>query len=96
MKQKRVTRLVLGLVTLWAMVGIVNAAPAQYEMDWWTVDGGGGTLSGGTYSLSGTVGQADVGPAMEGGPYRLVAGYWYGAAAEQSYKLYLPSMLRNH
>ena len=56
----------------------------------------GGTLSAGTYSLSGTAGQPDVGPALENGTYRLVGGYWYGVEAEQWYELYLPSVLRNH
>jgi len=94
MKQKRLTLLVLGLIILLATAGILNAAPAQYAMDWWTVDGGGGTLSGGTFSLSGTVGQPDVGPALEGGTYHLVGGYWSGIGAVQHYEVYLPSLIR--
>ena len=96
MGTKQLAPLALCLVTLLTMVGILNAAPTQYELDWWSVDGGGGTLSDGTYSLSGTVGQPDVGPALEGGTYRLVGGFWYGKGAEQWYELYLPSVLRNH
>lgn len=96
MKQKRLTLLALGLVTLLATVGFLDAAPTQYAMDWWTVDGGGGTSGGGTYSLGGTVGQSDAGSALEGGTYRLAGGYWYGAGPELWYELYLPSVIRNY
>ena len=96
MKQKRLTLLALGLVTLLAAAGILDAAPIQYALDWWTVDGGGGALSGGPFSLSGTVGQPDADSALEGGTYFFAGGFWHGAGAEQSYELYLPSLLRNH
>jgi len=32
----------------------------QYSIDWSTIDGGGGTSTGGDYSLSGTIGQPDA------------------------------------
>jgi uncharacterized membrane protein len=96
MKQKRLTLLALALLTLLATTAVLDAAPAQYAMDWWTVDGGGGTVSGGSYSLSGTVGQSDAGSALEGGTYRLVGGYWSGIGAVGHYELYLPSVIRNY
>jgi hypothetical protein len=40
-----------------------------------TIDGGGGTSSGGIYTLSGTAGQADAGSAS-GGVYQLRSGFW--------------------
>jgi hypothetical protein len=95
MRHKRLTPLALGLIALTATAGFLNAAPGAREMGWWTVDAGGGTLSAGAYGLSGTVGQAEVGPALEYGPYRLVGGYWYGVGEEQPYELYLPSVLRD-
>ena len=93
--------LVILLPLATAQAGVGNsplASPsADYEISWWTVDGGGGAFStGGDYELSGTVGQPDVGPALGSGQYRLVGGYWYGVGAEQEYALYLPSVLRNH
>lgn len=50
-------------------------ASAQFSLDWWTVDGGGGTSSGGVYSVSGTIGQPDAGK-MSGGNFNLDGGFW--------------------
>ena len=49
-----------------------------YDLSWSTIDGGGATSTGGSYSLSGTIGQADAGPspAMTGGSYQLTGGFW--------------------
>jgi hypothetical protein len=43
------------------------ASAQTYSIDWSTVDGGG-TSTGGVYSVSGTLGQPDAG-AMSGGDY---------------------------
>ena len=51
------------------------AALGQYSVDWSTIDGGGGTSTGGVYSVSGTSGQPDAG-AMSGGNYTLQGGFW--------------------
>jgi hypothetical protein len=56
------------------------AARAQYEIDWHTLDGGGGTSVGGVYSLSGTAGQSDAG-TLSGGTFVLTGGFWGGAAS---------------
>lgn len=48
---------------------------AQYSIDWSTMDGGGGTSTGGDYSLSGTAGQPDAG-TMSGGEFVLTGGFW--------------------
>lgn len=47
------------------------------EIPWYTIDGGGGTSSGGGFALSGTVGQADAGTVMTGGAFRLSGGFWF-------------------
>src|ERR1043166_3898829 len=47
-----------------------------YDLTWSTIDGGGATSTGGSYSLSGTIGQADANPAMTGGSYQLSGGFW--------------------
>jgi len=46
-----------------------------YDISWWTIDGGGNTSSGGSYSLSGTIGQPDSG-TLTGGTYKLEGGFW--------------------
>ena len=48
---------------------------AQYSIDWSTIDGGGGTSTGGVYSVSGTLGQPDAGH-MSGGNFTLDGGFW--------------------
>jgi hypothetical protein len=48
----------------------------QYSIDWFTIDGGGGTSTGGVYSVSGTIGQPDASGTMTGGNYCVVGGFW--------------------
>lgn len=49
----------------------------DYDLSWSTIDGGGGTSSGGDFVLSGTIGQPDAG-TMAGGDYVLAGGFWSG------------------
>ena len=58
-------------------------AQTNFAVSWWTVDGGGGTSTGGVYSVSGTVGQPDAG-MMSGGTYTLDGGFWAVIAAVQT------------
>jgi hypothetical protein len=48
----------------------------SYSIDWYKVAGGGGTSTGGTYQVSGTIGQPDASGAMTGGNYSLTGGFW--------------------
>jgi len=50
---------------------------ADYEINWHTIDGGGGTSSGGQYILTGTIGQHDA-SYSEGGQYEVLGGFWPG------------------
>ena len=52
------------------------AASADYSIDWFTVDGGGGTSTGGVYSVSGTIGQHEASGPMTGGNFSLTGGFW--------------------
>lgn len=55
----------------------LSTARAQnYTVDWYKISGGGGTSTGGTYSVSGTIGQHDAGGPMSGGNYSLTGGFW--------------------
>src|SRR5438876_17746 len=62
--------------------GALSAHAQTYNIDWFTVDGGGGTSAGGIYSLSGTIGQPDAGQ-MSGGNFALDGGFWGIIAAVQ-------------
>jgi hypothetical protein len=64
----------LVFVTLTSLA-LVRGFGQSYSIDWSTVDGGGGTSTGGVYSVSGTIGQPDAG-AMSGGNYSLAGGFW--------------------
>ena len=53
------------------------ALPAQTNsIDWYKIAGGGGTSTGGVYSVSGTVGQQDAGGPMTNGQYSVTGGFW--------------------
>jgi hypothetical protein len=49
----------------------------SFGMDWFTIDGGGGTSTGGSYSLSGTIGQPDAGTSSDAN-FSLRGGFWPG------------------
>jgi len=60
-----------------ALLWLTTLARAQqYSIDWSTVDGGGGTSTGGVYSVSGTLGQPDAGGPLTNGQYSVTGGFW--------------------
>jgi hypothetical protein len=52
-----------------------SPARAQFSIDWYTIDGGGGTSSGGSFEVAGTIGQADAG-THSGGQFTVEGGFW--------------------
>ena len=64
----------------------------NYVLDWYTIDGGGGTSSGGDYALSGTIGQPDAG-SISGGDYAIGGGFW-AMVSQFFYDLFLPLIMR--
>ena len=54
----------------------VSGSAQSYSIDWHTIDGGGGTSTGGVYSVSGTIGQPDAGGPMTNGQYSVTGGFW--------------------
>src|SRR4051812_28911801 len=62
------------------MVGGSLAADAQTVLVKSVFGSGGGPMSGGGYSVNGTIGQAVIGPTSGGG-YTALQGFWYGNAA---------------
>jgi hypothetical protein len=58
------------------MFGIVaSAALADYSIDWYTIDGGGGTSTGGPYILTGTIGQHDASHSQSE-VFIVMGGFW--------------------
>jgi hypothetical protein len=65
-------------------IAIPSVAWAQPTIPWYTIDGGGGTSSGGAVVLSGTIGQPDAGVVMSNGQVSLAGGFWPGATGTGS------------
>jgi hypothetical protein len=75
------TQIVLTLCFLGLITGAwTSSAQTQYQIDWHTIDGGGGSSTGGVYTVAGTIGQPDAGQ-MSGGNYSLTGGFWSLIAA---------------
>src|SRR5207248_2554159 len=56
---------------------LFTASAQSYSIDWFTIDGGGGTSTGSVYAVSGTVGQADANPQpLSSGNFSVVGGFW--------------------
>src|SRR5580704_14858201 len=53
-----------------------RASGQSYNIDWYKVSGGGGTSTGGVYTVSGTIGQPDAGHSMSDGYYSVTGGFW--------------------
>jgi len=78
-------RITLSFACLAGLLLLPVAGHTQsYSIDWFTVDGGGGTSTGGVYSVSGTIGQPDAGATMSGGNYSVDGGFWSFAAVVQT------------
>jgi hypothetical protein len=90
--------LMLAIVLLLALFSLAGLALAQlngYNLNWWTVDNGGGASGNGTYTLNGTIGQPDAGTLASGGGYTLAGGFWHGGAVTKvEMKVYLPLMVK--
>ena len=73
--QSKTWRSIVATVLFLASAIIVRAQ--SYSIDWFTIDGGGGTSTGGVYSVSGTIGQPDANQQpMTGGNFSLAGGFW--------------------
>jgi len=65
-----------------ALLATLTLAPVlafadTYDLSWYTIDGGGGTSTGGVFSVSGTIGQPDANATpMVGGNFSLSGGFW--------------------
>lgn len=78
MKKKAIVSICGWAVSIVVLIVLVSSsANGQYELSWYTIDGGGGRSSGGPYTLTGTIGQPDA-AVVSGGDYELLGGFWPG------------------
>ena len=86
----RVVPILLVLVALTMVVSLSSAA-GNYGIPRFSMVGGGGTIRGGAYILSGTSGQCSAN-VISGGSYSLTGGFWPGDVQEIAVDraLYLP------
>lgn len=99
MKTKRKTILIVILTLVLVVPTLVGATKAVaatgYEINWWTIDGGGGESTGGDYTLKGTIGQPDASDTTSGGDYTLRGGFWVeGILTIVEFIVNLPLVLR--
>ncbi len=91
-------RAIIFIILLVSLLAFTWTALAQggYDLSWFTVDDGGGVSSGGGYTLSGAIGQADMGVLMSGGDYTLAGGFWGvgGSVGGSRSNIYLPLIFK--
>jgi hypothetical protein len=63
-------------LTLSMLLAAVSVQAQSYSIDWYKIAGGGGTSTGGVYSVSGTIGQPDASAPLSGGNYSVTGGFW--------------------
>ena len=61
--------------TLALLLALTTTAAAQYTIDWYTMDAGGGSGAAGAFEMHGTLGQPDPFSGAAGGVI-CVGGYW--------------------
>jgi hypothetical protein len=72
--QSKTWRIFGALLTFLAITISVRAQ--SYSIDWYKIAAGGGTSTGGVYTVTGTIGQPDAGTTMSDGYYTLTGGFW--------------------
>ena len=86
---RRLSLLLIAALVLLVTVSLASAQTGDWDLGWYTVDGGGATSTGGDrFALSGTTGQPDAGH-MSGGVYSLHGGFWQ-PADHGAFEIYLP------
>lgn len=76
MFSKRITTSRCVLVCCCASLAGMVFAGGPFQVHEWTIDGGGGSSTGGNFQVDGTVAQYDASQPMTGGIYEVVGGFW--------------------
>jgi uncharacterized membrane protein len=92
MNKKKMLILCLGLLILLAPVAVLAAQ--AFTLNWWSVDAGGGSSQGSSYTLSGGSGQPEAG-SSQGGSYTLTGGFWTGGSQVLPVQVFLPLVLKH-
>ena len=86
---------------LLALIILGGAAPLHaqsggYDIDWWTIDGGGltGQAGANAYALGGTAGQPEAAVWQGAHGYSLSGGFWYTETAAAGQRIFLPLVVR--
>jgi hypothetical protein len=58
------------------LAAVITSHAQQFALESFTVDSGGGTSSGGGFTLIGTIGQADAAQPIAGGAFVFTGGFW--------------------
>jgi hypothetical protein len=88
------------MLLLLALVTTIAQANGGFTLTRSTVDGGGGTLSSGEFTLTGAIGQPDAGNVLSNGSFTLSGGAFAGSGGESSggqggsVNIYLPLIIR--
>ena len=69
-------RLYIVFMVVFFVVAIDAQSGGGYTIEKSVIAGGGGTSTGGTYLLEGTIGQAIAGGPATGSPYSVQSGFW--------------------
>jgi hypothetical protein len=71
------------LAVLGSALSLAQSQGGDFEITKSTIDNGGGTSTGGEFSLIGTIGQPDANPQTSaGGEFLLAGGFWANATGE--------------
>lgn len=76
------------LSAAWLVQDVLAVSGSDYSLSWWTFDGSGASLNGGSYNLGGTAGQPEA-VTLEGSGYLLEGGFW----APDLQRIYLPVVM---
>ena len=70
----RFTSLLAGV--LLSTAAVLAQGGGTYAVTRFTIGGGGGTSTGGPFSVNGTIGQWDAGAPINGGVFTVTGGFW--------------------
>ena len=65
------------LTIVFTTIALAQSSGGNFEITNWTIDNGGGTSSGGQFTVTGTIGQPDANPQIStGGTFSVAGGFW--------------------